>query len=60
MEENYNVEQVPPVEPLRTNRGLAKYFFLSFITLGIYGIVVNCNISNEINQVASQIGRAHV
>ena len=59
MEENYNVEQVPPVEPLRTNRGLAKYFFLSFITLGIYGIVVNCNISNEINQIASRHDGKH-
>lgn len=54
MENDYNVEQMPPVEPLRTDRGLAKYYFLSLITLGIYGLVVNCHIGNEINQIASQ------
>ena len=38
---------------LRTNRSLAKYFFLSLITFGIYGIVVMSHISEEINQVAT-------
>jgi hypothetical protein len=39
---------------LRTNRGLAKFFFLSILTFGIYGLVVLCHISEEINQVASR------
>jgi len=38
---------------LRTNRGLLKFILLSLITLGIYGIVVMCHISEEINRVAS-------
>lgn len=38
---------------LRTNRGMVKYFLLSIITLGIYGLVVMCHLSEEINQVAS-------
>ncbi|MBO4481947.1 MAG: DUF4234 domain-containing protein [Bacteroidales bacterium] len=58
MEENYNVEQpvesVPPVMPLRTNRGLLKYLLLSIITFGIYGLVVQCHISEEINQIATR------
>jgi len=39
---------------LRTNRGLAKFFFLSLITFNIYGIVVMSHISTEINQIASK------
>lgn len=38
---------------LRANRSLAKYFFLSLLTFGIYGIVVMSHISEEINKVAS-------
>ena len=38
---------------LRTNRGMVKYFLLSLITLGIYGLVVLSHVSEEINQVAS-------
>ncbi len=38
---------------LRTNRGLAKFIFLSLLTFGIYGLVVLCHISEEINQVAT-------
>ena len=38
---------------LKTNRGLVKYILLSLITFGIYGIVVQTRISEEINQVAS-------
>lgn len=44
---------------LRTNRGLAKFFFLSLITLGIYGIVVMSHISNEINDIASKYDGKH-
>lgn len=39
---------------LRTNRGLAKFFFLSLITFGIYGIVVMSHISTEINDIATK------
>ena len=38
---------------LRTNHGLAKFIFLSLLTFGIYGLVVLCHISEEINQVAT-------
>ena len=44
---------------LRTNRGLCKYIFLSLITFGIYGLVVKCHISEEINQVASRRDGKH-
>ena len=44
----------PPAEQLRTERSWVKYFFLSIITLGIYGLICFGNISSEINQVASK------
>ena len=44
---------------LRTNRGLAKYIFLSIITLRIYGLVVLCNISSDINTIASRRDGKH-
>ncbi|SRR5574344_367881 len=43
-----------PVVQLRTNRGLAKFFFLSLITFGIYALVVMSHISTEINSIASR------
>lgn len=46
-----------PALKFRTNRNLAKYFFLSLLTLGIYGLVVMSNISEEINYVARKDGR---
>ena len=42
---------------LKTNRGLAKYFFLSLITFGIYGMVVMYHISEEINITAAHDGK---
>lgn len=39
---------------LPTNRSLLKMIFLSLITLGIYGIVVQSRISSEINFTASR------
>lgn len=42
-----------PALQLRTNRGLAKYFFLSIVTLGVYGITVDTHMSEEINLIAS-------
>ena len=44
---------------LKTNRGLAKFFFLSLITFGIYGIVVLFNVSKDINTIASQRDGKH-
>lgn len=46
-----------PTLKYRTKRGLAKYFFLSLITFGIYGLVVMSHISEEINYVARRDGR---
>lgn len=43
-----------PAAKLKTNRGLAKYIFLSLITFGIYGIVVMSNVSSDINVIASR------
>lgn len=43
-----------PVGQLKTNKGLAKYIFLSLITFGIYGLVVMSAVSNDINVVASR------
>lgn len=49
----------PPAYKIRTNRGLAKFFFLSLITFGIYGIVVLSKISHEINTIASKHDGRH-
>lgn len=43
-----------PVGQLKTNKGLLKFLLLSFITFGIYGIVVMSSVSNDINIVASR------
>ena len=43
-----------PVRKLKTNKGLAKYIFLSMITFGIYGLVVLSSVGNDINTVASR------
>lgn len=45
------------MKQFRTHRGLGKFFFLSLITFGIYGLVVMSHISEEINYVARQDGR---
>ena len=47
-------EPFVPKTLLPIHRGLAKFFFLSLITLGIYGIVVLSEISSEINTVATR------
>lgn len=51
--ENAQQNSAPAVQ-LRTNRGLAKFFFLSLITLGIYGLVVLSHVSTEINTIATK------
>ena len=43
-----------PAGQLKTNRGWLKATLLSFITLGIYGIVFFSNISTDINLIASR------
>ena len=43
-----------PGAPRKTNKSLAKYIFLSIITLGIYGLVVMSSLSNDINIAASR------
>lgn len=57
MEEQVN--SVHPAFQLRTNRGLAKYFFFSILTLGIYAIVVESHISEELNLIASKHDGRH-
>jgi hypothetical protein len=47
-----------PFMQLRTNRGLLKMCFLGFITFGIYPLVVESHISEELNLViAGRDGR---
>ncbi len=43
-----------PMIALRTDRGLTKFFFLSLVTFGIYGLIVMYHISEEINLIASK------
>lgn len=56
---NFNQQQVVyaqpmPVAQLKTNRGLLKFFLLSLITLGIYGLVVMAHVSEDTNIVCSR------
>lgn len=51
---NVTVNNVSPIAQLRTNRGLAKFFLLSLITFGIYGLVVYAHISEDTNIVCSR------
>ena len=43
-----------PVGQRKTNKGLAKFIFLSIITFGIYALVVMSSVSEDINVVASR------
>lgn len=43
-----------PARQLKTNKGLAKYIFLSIITFGIYDFVVMSAVSNDINIAAGR------
>ena len=49
--QNYQQQNYAPTIQLRTNRGLLKMILLSLITFGIYGLVVWCHLSEEINTV---------
>ena len=46
--------QPGPVAQLKTDRSLAKVFFLSLITFGIYGLVCYGNITDDVNTVCSR------
>ena len=54
MTTHHESEPFVPKKLLPINRGLASFFFLSLITLGIYGIVILSKISSEINLVATR------
>ena len=43
-----------PVKKFATNRRLSKYFFLSIITFGIYGLVLMSHVSTDINIIATR------
>lgn len=47
------MENVKPVEQLRTDRGLLKYWLLGAVTMGIYPLVVETHISRELNLVVT-------
>ena len=51
---HHESEPFVPKKLLPINRNLAKVILLSFITLGIYGIVILAKISSEINTVATK------
>ena len=55
METNVNA----PAWQVRTNRGLAKMFFLGILTFGIYPLVVESHISEELNQVINNRDGRH-
>ena len=48
-----------PAIKLRTNRSWWKYWLLSIVTLGIYGIFVMSHVSSEINAIASKHDNRH-
>lgn len=50
---NMGYQQKPAMQ-LKTNRGLLKFILLSMITFGIYGIVVMCTASSDINVIATR------
>ena len=47
------------VPVLKTNRSLAKYFFLGILTFGIYDIVVMSYVTDSLNIIASKYDRRH-
>ena len=51
---NYYQMVQQPARRLSTNRGLAKFILLNFVTFGIYGIVFFTNISTSLNTAASR------
>lgn len=55
--QQYN-QQIPPnnrpVGQLKTNRSVIVTILLSFITFGIYSLIMFCGISNDVNIVASR------
>ena len=47
-------KKLMPTGQLKTNRSLLKYILLSFITFGIYGLVVMSSVSTDINIIAGR------
>lgn len=45
---------IAPAAQLPTNRSLGKFFWLSLITFGIYGLIIMTNISTDINLIATR------
>ena len=43
-----------PIAQLKTNRGALKAILLTIVTFGIYGIVLYCKMSSELNITASR------
>ena len=43
-----------PVKKLKTNRGLLKFILLTFITFGIYPLVIMSAVSTDINIIATR------
>ena len=43
-----------PAYKLKTNRGLIKFFFLSMITCGIYGMMTMSEVTEDINIIAGR------
>ena len=56
---NYNAEFNPPAAKRKTNKGLLKYILLSFITFGIYPVVVMSVLSDDVNIIASKYDGKH-
>ncbi len=50
---------MPSYARLSTDRSLLKFVLLNIITLGIYGIVILSNISNDINTIAQRYDNKH-
>ncbi len=49
-----NAQPMGPGRQLRTNRSFIKTFLLSLITFGIYGLICNGNITDDVNTVCSR------
>lgn len=47
-------QQYFPMRQLETNRGLLKFILLSFVTLGIYGLIKMSSLGEDLNLIASR------
>lgn len=51
------VDEKKHFKPLKTKRGVIKLFFLSLITLGIYGLVFWSRVAKDVNSVCAYDGK---